>query len=183
MKRSLIILSIFYMSACQKIEYTSMDSPAYLRVFNSLNKLHVLETKGDTLSYLCMLINPQFNAEGIPVGGEVVGDFLDRRANYAPPYPVHIGASTSVHNPEYPGKESVLAASVLNGFDLSSWAQVTSGELRFVFMYRPRNTLPFFDLDDRYKRAVLVDTTFRLAASEAYTFQYMLHNFIPNDTN
>jgi len=182
MKRSLIILSIFYMSACQKIEYTSMDSPAYLRVFNSLNKLHVLETKGDTLSYLCMLINPQFNAEGIPVGGEVVGDFLDRRANYAPPYPVHIGASTSVHNPEYPGKESVLAAPVLNGFDLSSWAQVPSGELRFVFMYRPRNTLPFFDLEDRYKRDVLVDTTLRLEAGEVYTMHTLLKDFNTKET-
>lgn len=175
------LLFAFYFSSCQKIEYTTMDNPAYLRVFNSLNQLDIMDNKGDTLSYLCMLINPEFDADGIPIGAEIVGDFLDVRDRYAPPYPSHIGVSTTVNNPEYPGKESVLAAPVLNGFDLSSWAQVPSGELRFLFLYRPKNDVPFFALDNRFKRDVLADSTFNLEAGEVYTMQTLLKNFVTRE--
>src|SRR5690606_10528894 len=123
LSRGLILLALLCLvisSACQKVEYTTMENPAYLRVFISINQMHVMDSKGDTLSYLCMLINPEFDKNGNPVSAEIVGDFLDQRAPYAPPFPSYIGVSTSVNNPEYPGKESVLAAPVLNGFELSS---------------------------------------------------------------
>jgi len=124
-----------------------------------------------------MLINPTLGADGMPIEAEIVGDFLDQRDRYAPPYPSHIGVSTTVNNPEYPGKESVLVAPILNGFDLSSWAQVPSGELRFMFMYRPRNEVPFFQLEKRYQKSMLVDTTLHLAAGEVYTLQTLLKDF------
>lgn len=99
-----------------------------------------------------MFINPVVDASGMPVSAEIVGDFLDQRDAYAPPYPSHIGNSTSVNNPEYPGKENVLVGPILNGFDLSSWAQVPSGKVRIMFAYRPKNTVPFFQLESHLKR-------------------------------
>src|SRR5690554_313593 len=93
------LISVFGLISCQKIEYTEMDNPSYLRVFNSLNLPDIMGSgKIDTLPYLCMLINPTFDHEGNPVDAEIIGDFLDRRANYAPPYPVNIGVSTSSNN-------------------------------------------------------------------------------------
>lgn len=176
------VMAIIGVFSCQKVAYTQMESPAYLRVFNSLNQARVMDSKGDTVPYLCMLINAEFNAEGIPVDAEIVGDFLDQRAPYAPPYPSHIGVGTSLDNPEYPGREAVLVGPVLNGFDLSSWAQVPSGTLRFTFMYRPRSEVPFFDLDTRYKRGVVVDTTLQLQAGEVYTLQTLLKDFNTGET-
>lgn len=171
------LLGMAAFAACQKIEYTTMDSPAYLRVFNSLNYFHVMETKGDTLPYFCMLINPEFDANGIPVGAEVVGDFLDVRDKYAPPYPSHIGVSTNVDNPEYPGKADVLVGPVLNGFDLSSWAQVPSGEARFLFIFRPKSDVPFFELPESDRQHTLVDTTLRMDAGEVYTMNLLTKDF------
>ncbi|MBX3255439.1 MAG: hypothetical protein KF862_14955 [Chitinophagaceae bacterium] len=169
-------------TGCQKIEYTTMESPAYLRVFNSLSDLQLMGSGGDSLSYLCMLINPEFDAKGTLTGAEVVGDFLDKREAYAPPYPSHIGVSTTVNNPEYPGKEAVLAGPVLNGFDLSSWAQVPSGKLRFMFMYRPKSEVPFLSLEERYKNRVFADTTLTLSAGEVYTLQALLKDFTGRQT-
>ncbi|WP_437918037.1 hypothetical protein [Sphingobacterium sp. LRF_L2] len=170
---------LLILSSCRKVEYTTLDDPAYLRVFNSLKYFHVQETKGDTVPYLCLLINPTLNSEGIPTGAEIVGDFLDVRDRYAPPYPSHIGVSTSVDNPEYPGKASVLVGPVLNGFDLSSWAQVPSGELRFMFCYRPKGvTTKFFDLPVRERRNILIDTTLNLKSGEVYTMNVLMKDFL-----
>lgn len=170
-------LSLLLWTGCQKIEYTQMDSPAYLRVFNGLNRLNVMGDEDDNLFYLCMLVNPEYDGNGIPVSAEIVGDFLDQRDRYAPPFPSHIGVSTSVDNPEYPGKEPVLKGPVLNGFDLSSWAQVPSGDMHIVFLYRPKSSIPFFELDNQYKRNVLSDTTLRLEAGEVYTLHVLEQDF------
>lgn len=174
---TLIPLSLLLLASCQKIEYTVMEGPAYLRVFNSLNYLQIMENKGDTIPYLCMLINPELDATGLPIGAEIVGDHLDVRNSYAPPYPVHIGVSTTANNPEYPGKESVLAGPILNGYDLSSWAQVPSGDQRIVFFYRPKNEVPFFDLPEREKRGKLIDTVVRLDEGEIYTMNVLMRDF------
>lgn len=164
--------------SCQKIEYTEMDNPAYLRVFNGLNLPDILETGVvDSLPYLCMLINPEFDENGVPIGAEIVGDFLDRRARYAPPFPQHIGSSTSVDNPEYPGKEPVLVGPVLNGFDLSSWAQVPAGDMEVVFMYRPKNTTPFFSLNKEQRNDLCVKGSFTLEVGEVYTMQVLFADF------
>lgn len=174
----LIILLLLPFSACQKIDYTEMENPAYLRVFNSLNLPDVIETGVvDSLPYLCMLINPTYDGAGELTGAEIIGDFLDRRENYAPPFPQHIGVSVTTNNPEYPGKESVLVGPVLNGFDLSSWAQVPSGELEVLFMFRPRNEVPFFELAPIYRRSKAAHDKITLMAGEVYTLQILYEEF------
>lgn len=171
------ICAMLFLS-CQKIEYTEMDNPAYLRVFNGLNLPDILETGVvDSLPYLCMLINPEYDDTGMPIGAEIVGDFLDRRARYAPPFPQHIGASTSVDNPEYPGKEPVLVGPVLNGFDLSSWAQVPAGDMEVLFMYRPKNAVPFFDLSKEQRSDICAKGSFTLEVGEVYTMQVLFADF------
>ncbi|MGN5954036.1 hypothetical protein ACP6L2_05405 [Sphingobacterium lactis] len=130
-----------------------------------------------TYPYLCMIVNPKFDESGMPIGGEIIGDNIDKRNIYAPPYPTHVGNSTTVHNPEYPGKENVLVGPILNGFDLSSWAQIPSGKKRFLFMFRPKNSTPFFELDDKLKRMVLLDTTLELKSKEVYTMNILQKDF------
>jgi len=168
----------FAITGCTKVEYTKIEEPAYLRVFNNLNYIQTLETKDDKVPYFCMLINPVADASGMFTGAEIVGDFLDKREPYAPPYPSHVGSSTSVNNPEYPGKENVLVGPVLNGFDLSSWAQVPAGNVRVVFAYRPKNTVPFFQLEDRLKKDILIDTVINLNSKEVYTLHLLQTDFV-----
>lgn len=168
-------------SSCSKVEYTEISNAAYLRVFNDLNLKIGLENKDELKPFLCMLVDPVINADGLPVSAAIKGDFLDQRNPYAPPYPSHIGSSTSLNNPEYPGKENVLVGPVLNGFDLSSWAQVPSGTHRVVFYYRPMNEIPFFELEDRLRKNILVDTTITLGAGEIYTMHILQRNFVTQE--
>ncbi|WP_211324752.1 hypothetical protein [Chitinophaga skermanii] len=165
-------------TACSKVDYTEIENPAYLRVFNDLNLKIGLENKDEEQPFMCMLIDPVIGADGIPTSAAIKGDFLDQREPYAPPYPSHIGASTSINNPEYPGKENVLVGPVLNGFDLSSWAQVPAGKHRVVFYIRPKNSIPFFNLEDRLKKTVVVDTTIELGVREVYTLHVLQRDFI-----
>lgn len=165
------------MASCSKVEYTQVENPAYLRVFNNLNYTVKLENKDEQQPFLTMLIDPVMDSEGVPIGGTVIGDFLDQRDKYAPPYPSHIGSSTSVNNPEYPGKENVPVGPVLNGFDLSSWAQIPSGRRRFLFLYRPKNSIPFPQLESRLRNIVLLDTVIDLSAKEVYTLHIVQKNF------
>ncbi|WP_448635109.1 hypothetical protein [Pedobacter panaciterrae] len=143
---------LWFATGCSKVEYKKIDDPAYLRVFNNLNYKIGVDNKDEMLPFLTMLIDPEMDQDGMPVGAQIKGDFLDKRDPYAPPYPSHIGSGTSVNNPEYPGRENVLVGPVLNGFDLSSWAQIPSGKHRIVFMFRPKNTVPFFNLDPKLKK-------------------------------
>jgi len=168
---------LLFVVSCTKNDYTQIEDPAYLRVFNSLNYNITIETMDHNYPYLCMIVNPKFDESGMPIGGEIIGDNLDKRNIYAPPYPTHVGNSTTVHNPEYPGKENVLVGPILNGFDLSSWAQIPSGKKRFLFMFRPKNSTPFFELDDKLKRMVLLDTTLELKSKEVYTMNILQKDF------
>lgn len=171
------LLNLLLITACSKVDYVKVDSPAYLRVFNNLNYVQTLDSKDQEIPFLTMLIDPVMDEKGMPVSTEILGDFLDQRSPYAPPYPSHIGNSTSVNNPEYPGKEDVLVAPVLNGFDLSSWAQVPSGKHRIVFMFRPKNTVPFFNLESKLKTKVLIDTIIVLDEKEVYTLNVLQKDY------
>ncbi|WP_316841699.1 hypothetical protein [Pedobacter gandavensis] len=162
---------------CSKVDYVKIEDPAYLRVFNNLNYSIGLNNKDEAVPFLTMLIDPEMDANGMPVKAAITGDFLDQREPYAPPYPSHVGSSISYKNPEYPGKENVLVGPVLNGFDLSSWAQIPSGKHRVVFMFRPVNNVPFFNLDSRLKKNILIDTTMVLDAKEVYTLHVLQKNF------
>lgn len=170
------------LASCSKVEYTQIENPAYLRVFNNLNLRIGLENKDEERPFLTMLIDPVLDASGMPVSAAIKGDFLDQRAPYAPPYPSHVGSSNSVNNPEYPGKENVLVGPVLNGFDLSSWAQVPSGRHRVMFFYRPTNAIPFFDLEPGLRRKVAVDTVIELGAREVYTMHVLQRDFMTKKT-
>ena len=171
------LLLPFCLVSCVKVEYSKIEEPAYLRVFNGLNYKVSMDDKDGKPPFLCMLINPEFDAAGKLTGAQVMGDFLDTRAPYAPPYPSHTGTSTSVNNPEYPGKENVLVGPILNGYDLSSWAQVPTGSMRFVFVYRPKNTVPYFQLEEHLRDDVLVDTTLQLTPTEVYTLHLLQKDF------
>lgn len=170
-------VALFFIAGCSKVEYEKVDDPVYLRVFNSLNYFIGPDNKDEQVPFLTMLIDPVLDANGMPVSAAIKGDFLDKRDPYAPPYPSHVGNSNSVNNPEYPGKENVLVGPVVNGFDLSSWAQIPAGKHRIMFLYRPKNAIPFFNLDEKLKRNVVVDTTLVLDSREIYTLQVLQKDF------
>lgn len=172
-----LVALLFFATGCAKVEYKKIDDPAYLRVFNNLNYTIGIDNKDEQLPFLTMLIDPQVDQNGIPVSAGIKGDFLDKRDPYAPPYPSHIGTGTTVNNPEYPGRENVLVGPVLNGYDLSSWAQIPSGKHRIMFMFRPKNTVPFFDLEAKLKKSVLIDTTINLDTKEVYTLHVLQKDY------
>jgi len=173
----LLISGALIVSSCAKIEPVVINEPAYLRVFNNLRFKVTVDNQDQTHSTLVMLINPEYDSNGIPTGAEIIGDFLVTRNSYAPPYPSHIGNSLDVYNPEYPGKERVNAGPILNGFDLSSWAQVPSGQHRVAFYSRPRSEVPFFNLEMRYRTEPIVDTVLDLRAGEVYTLHVLQKDF------
>jgi hypothetical protein len=172
-----LALVVSCVTGCTKVDYTTINEPAYLRVFNNFNFGFSMADKDKKVPFLCMIIDPVFDGKGIPTGGMVVGDFLDVRDYYAPPYPSHVGQSTSVNNPEYPGKENVLVGPIVNGYDLSSWAQVPSGLHRFVFYYRPKNTVPYFKLETSLLGDAMLDTTLTLTSHEVYTMHLLQKNY------
>lgn len=175
---SIAILSMLsFLTACSKIEYTEMENPAYLRVFNTLHFFQDPSNNNAPYPMFTMLIDPSFDTEGKLKGARIVGDFLDQRDDYAPPYPSHIGNSTSLFNPEYPGKEKVMVGSIINGFDLSSWAQVPSGSQRVLFVYRPKTEVPFFKLEERLRNNILIDTVIQMTPGEVYTLNLLQKDF------
>lgn len=175
-------IGIVLLSGCAKIDFKTVKEPAYLRVFNNLRFKVTVQNQDQALSTLTMLINPAYGADGLPVSAAALGDFLVTRPAYAPPYPSHIGNSLERYNPEYPGKERVIAGPILNGFDLSSWAQVPSGKMRIAFYARPKSEVPFFDLDPRYRTTPLIDTTLDLLAGEVYTLHALEKDFDTKET-
>lgn len=177
LKISYLILLLFCISGCGKIKYTEVNDPAYLRVFNNFTYNLTVENKHEQFPIFTMLIEPKFDGNGGVTGAEVIGDFLDKRDYYAPPYPSHVGNSTSVFNPEYPGKENVLVGPILNGYDLSSWAQVPSGKKRIMFVYRPRSEVPFLQLPQRLRNKILKDTVLNLEKGEVFTLHLLQKDF------
>lgn len=184
MKRLQLLLSAAFLlclGACSKVEYTEIERPAYLRVFNDLNFKISLANKDEQIPFLTMLIDPVLDKDGVVTGAAITGDFLDQRDTYAPPYPSHVGESVTKKNPEYPGKESVLVGPVLNGYDLSSWAQVPSGQHRIMFCIRPTNDIPFFQLETKLRKVVMIDTVLTLNEREVYTMHVFQKNFVTRE--
>lgn len=167
----------FCFSSCSKVEYRDVESPAYIRVFNNLTYTVSLNNKEEPQPFFCMFIDPEFDASGKPIAGLVMSDFLDKRSSYASPNPAHSGLGTSRFNPEYPGKELVPTAPILNGFDLTNWAKVSSGKRRFLFMSRPISNIPFAQLPDEQQRHIFLDTTITLAEHEVYTIHLLQKDF------
>lgn len=176
MQTGWLFLIVLLLASCRKTEFADVPSPAYIRVFNCLDKNVTLDNKDAPQPFLTMLIDPVFDAEGVPVSAAITGDYLDVRDVWARPYPD--AANTTVYQKEYPGAAKVVAAPFLNGYDLSSWAQVTSGKRRFVFYARPINTTPFFDLDKSLRSVKLLDTTISLQEREVYTLHFLEKEYL-----
>ncbi|ASZ14149.1 hypothetical protein KTO58_03245 [Chitinophaga pendula] len=167
----LLLLLMAGVSSCRKTDFNTIESPAYIRVFNNLDYQITIDTKDIPLPFLTMLVDPEVDANGIPVKAAITGDFLDKRVAWARPYPD--GANTTLYQTEYPGSAKVLAGPILNGYDLSSWAQVPAGKHRIMFMSRPLNNTPFFDLSDDLRKIVMIDTVIDLSSREVYTMHIL----------
>ena len=177
-KRTVIflwVIIVFGVMGCRKTNFATLSNPAYLRVFNCLSYNISLDNKDAPQPFLTMLVNPVVDAGGIPESAQVTGDFLDLRDNWARPYPD--AANTSVYQKEFPGTAKILAAPILNGYDLSSWAQVPSGKLRVQFYSRPLSTTDFFSLEKNQRKLLLIDTTIDLKAGEVYTMHVLEEDF------
>ncbi|HEY8955751.1 hypothetical protein [Chitinophaga sp.] len=159
-------------TGCRKTTYNVIPEAAYLRVFNSLNYDVDVTTKDQPPPFLAMIIDPEYDASGLVTGGKIVGDHLDQRSAYAGPYPANAG-NTSFRNTEYPGSKKVLVGPILNGFNLSSWAQIPSGRHRVLFYSRPISEAPFFSLPERDRKSLLVDSTIDFTPGEVYTMEVL----------
>ena len=173
-------------SACTKYATRAdIKGAAYLRVFNEIPFTLDLTTKTDVVPFFTMLIDPTFDKNGVPAGGNVVGDYLGSRLIFDPSTAVNEGnplgtpLDTSIRyniNYEYPGNAHVLAAPSINGLDLSAWAQVNSGKHRVLFIARPQNDIDFAQLSDTIRNSVIIDTTIDLQAGEVYTMETVLQD-------
>lgn len=173
-----VCLAVVAGAGCRKTDFATLSSPAYLRVFNCLDYTITLDNKDNPQPFLVMLVDPQLDADGTAAGAAITGDFLDLRDVWARPYPD--AANTTVYQKEYPGTAKILAGPILNGYDLSSWAQVPSGKHRVLFLSRPLSTVPFFSLDKNQRKQVLVDTTIELTAGEVYTMHVLNQDYVTN---
>lgn len=174
---SWILLSVAA-AGCRKTDFATLESPAYLRVFNCLDYKINLGNKDAPQPYLVMLIDPVLDVNGIPESAAITGDFLDKRDTWARPYPDAV--NTTVWQKEYPGSLKVLAAPILNGYDLSSWAQVPSGKHRLIFRTRPNSTIPFFQLEKNLRGISLIDTTIDLQTREVYSLHVLQQDMLTN---
>lgn len=172
----LLLIAVLAGAGCRKTDFAEVSSPAYLRVFNSLRFSATLDNKDAPQPFLTMLIDPQLDANGIPESAAITGDFLETRDQWARPYPD--AANTTLYQKEFPGTAKTIAAPILNGYDLSSWAQVPSGKHRVMFISRPQNTTPFFSLDKNQRTQVMADTTIDLQEREVYTMQVLEQDYL-----
>jgi hypothetical protein len=173
------------LSGCQKTVYHTVNKPAYIRVFNDLNYTVTLDNKDAPQPFLTFLIDPVINNSGVVTGAATIGDFLDERQPYAPAYPAHAG-NTTFKNPEYPGELNVLVGPILNGIDLSSWAQTPSGSHRVMFISRPITDVPFLSLDPATrstKDKILVDTTINFGVGDVYTMEVLNRTYNSNQAS
>ncbi|MFZ4260429.1 hypothetical protein ACFRAE_00180 [Sphingobacterium sp. HJSM2_6] len=171
------LVLIIFSSSCRKTEFRAVENPAYIRVFNNLNYEVSLSNKEELQPFFCLFIDPEFDESGKPISGLVQSDFLDKRTIYASPNPAHSGASTSKFNPEYPGKDKVPTGPILNGFDLTNWAQISAGKRRIVFMSRPISNVPFAQLPEEQQKKVFLDTIIDLKEHEVYTIHLLQKDF------
>lgn len=191
-KRSIVGLLLVLgcgLISCKKYQYSlqgDIPNAAYLRVFNDIPFTATYINQNQPVPFFTLLIDPQIGPNGIPTGSAaVVGDYLGTRQIFNPSTPINEGNGLNVSldttikyniNYEYPGNAHVLAAPPMNGYDVSAWAQITSGKHRFLFVSRPQNNTPFASLSDSIRRRVLIDTTLTLQAGELYTMEALLMN-------
>lgn len=179
-------------AACKKYDLApEIQDPAYIRVFNDLSgttdALHTQQAS----NFLTFLLDPETDAGGVPTNASTIGDYLAPRLQFALSYSANEGNRSigdgylggnvrydlpsevvlTPTNYEYPGNKHVLAAPVINGFDLSGWAQTPSGKHRIVFVQRPQNDVDFKNLSTDIRKRILLDTTVNFEKGEVYTIE------------
>ncbi|MEC5143466.1 hypothetical protein [Chitinophaga sp. 212800010-3] len=159
------------MAGCRKTDFPDVSSPAYLRVFNCLTYNVSIDNKDAPQPFMTMLIDPQLDASGVPVGADVTFDFLATRGPLARPYPD--AGNTALWQKEFPGTAKIPVGPIVNGYDLSGYGMVKSGKHRFLFMARPRSSDPFYTLPVSARKKVLADTTVNLDQGEIYTMNIL----------
>ncbi|HEV2483557.1 MAG TPA: hypothetical protein VGS79_28020 [Puia sp.] len=178
-----LCLGIAVLASCKKYpELPSLHQPAYLRVFNDLN--YVLGPANSTLpsNEITFLFDPVFDKSGLPTGASIVGDYITVRDTFSTSYPAGAGNIAVTDQAEWPGSATVLTAPTINGFDLSSWAQVPSGKHRIMLMGRPQTDTPFVNLPASGRGTIIADTTVDLTAGEVYTLEAALFDEAANIT-
>ncbi|NSL85899.1 hypothetical protein ECE50_003590 [Chitinophaga sp. Mgbs1] len=192
-----ILPLVLLLGSCYKYaERDPVETPAYLRVFNSVAVMPDALQGTAVASFFTFLMDPETDAAGIPLKAAVMGDFLTTRQLYSTSVPLNSGNSsegqyvidkfgrriysTTPLNYEYPGNAKVLTAAVINGFDLSAWAQITSGKHRIVFVSRPKNSIAFPELSKEIRSQVLIDTVVDFSQGEVYTMQILCRDLEKN---
>lgn len=189
-----IILLCVILSGCTKYSPGEpIKDAAYIRVFNSIASGVEPTDIGGINPFLTFLMDPEKAADSAFIGAPVMCDYLNTRrlasqsyptdADTDPSAPVTVIGSpngapvyTGILNFEYPGKAHVPAAPAMNGFDMSSWAQVKPGRHRIVFVVRPKNDVPFSEQDERVRKNILIDTVVELKPGEVYTLEAIQTN-------
>ncbi|MEI3802800.1 MULTISPECIES: hypothetical protein [unclassified Chitinophaga] len=192
-----IVPLILLLTGCYKYKELDLEeNPSYMRVFNSVSVTPDVLQGGAVSSFFTFLMDPETDADGIPVNAATMGDFLTTRQLYSASRPINSGNSsegqyvidkngrkiysTTPLNFEYPGNAHVLTATSMNGFDLSAWAQIPSGKHRIVFVNRPRNSIAFPNLSKEIRSQVLVDTIVDFQKDEVYTLQILSRDLDKN---
>lgn len=184
-----LILIGLGMAGCKKYELAPpMKDPAYIRVFNNLNTTIDALHNQQVMPFLTFLMDPKMDAAGVPNDAEIIGDYLGTRQGFSLSYPINEANSSTGNgtlgnfgnpptvnltpvNYEYPGNAHVLAAPVINGLDLSAWAQVPSGQHRLMFIVRPQSKPGFRELSSAQRSSILLDTTVNFEKGEVYTLE------------
>jgi hypothetical protein len=183
------LLLLTALAGCRKYEdLAPIENAAYLRVYNSIQfELDPFDKGGDAVQpFLTFLFDPVMDEKETPSGGAIVGDFLASRQSFSVSYPINANTASDAggvpypSNYDYPGNAHVRTAPVINGFNLSAWAQVPSGKHRIVFMARPFSQTPFDQLSaaTRGKRFKIIDTLVDLQPGEVYTMEAVCTDLI-----
>ena len=165
-----------------------VKDPAYIRVFNNLTTTIDALHNQQATPFLTFLMDPKTDGSGAPTDADIIGDYLGTRQAFSLSYPINEANSSTGNgtlgafnvpphvnltpvNYEYPGNAHVQAAPVINGLDLSAWAQIPSGKHRLMFIVRPQSIAGFKDLSQTQRSDILVDTTINFVKGEVYTLE------------
>lgn len=183
------LLVLVLAAGCRKYaDNPSIPNAAYIRVFNDIPDLQSPYNIGGVHPFFTFLLDPVQDAAGTVSDASVVGDFLATRQPFSVSYSMNENTSPTAgnaiypHNYDYPGNEHVLTAPVINGFNLSAWAQITSGKHRVVMLARPSVNTGFTLLPEkaRQQNNIVIDTTLDFTAGEVYTLEAVQKDFAIN---
>jgi len=184
-----LLLFGLVLAGCKKYALAPLvQDPAYIRVFNNLTSTIDALHNQQATPFLTFLMDPKTDASGVPSDAGIIGDYLGTRQLFSLSYPINEANSSTGNgtlgnfthpatvnltpvNYEYPGNAHVQVAPVINGLDLSAWAQVPSGRHRIMFVVRPQSNPGFKDLSETQRSSILVDTTVNFEKGEVYTLE------------